>query len=929
MDLRKALAAIPFSGDTAVPEPPEPVVSPWLVAAAVLAQFDPAALNSTAGILKPTLPEMTELLEASVETFGGGSGRRLRKLRPPVRRRVLASLGTAEAMRAALALNEVPDLPVQAGFAALLDGPADWQAVLDRDDPFGLAGLAEALEWVDGILPGLPPAEEVRRRLTRARLLQPMRKLVGEHFAGREDVLAQLAHHLYSGVADEVLMLQGPGGVGKSTVLAKFILDQLEDDPEPPTVILLNLDNPELVIDDPFTLIQEAGRQLRVQHPETSAALDDQGRLIASLQRRSRGTASLESLSGQHVAWEEITRIAAETMALVPGTKPILMVIDTFEEAQFTGPSAVERLMQLINSLKAGNQRLRVVLAGRVEAPVPRERTLSIGALDPGSARAVLEKSSGISPLPDVVFQAIFEITEGNPLSTHLAGRILAAEGITAFAEPGLQASLLGRIRSEQVQGRLYGRVLWHIHDPDVRKLAYPGLAVRRITVDVLMQVLSGPCDVAVPDIATAHALLDEFAAEVSLVYRDPQDGALKHRADVRRVMLDDLRRDRAETVAEIDRLAILYWQSQPGPVARAEEIYHRLAAGEEPYLVDARWEPGIEPMLSTAIGELPASGKVYLLNRLNLDLTPDLVAEADQTSWEQNVERTARGQLRDAFPETALEILAQRDERLPGSPLYLTEAEALQAIGQGSLALEVIERGSRLAEAAGERSQVVLLQLLAELIHERAGKLTEAARCVADAVTAAGLIENPQLRLRTLSAALRLNRKFLHVGGPPPEELATRAVGLIRDIGLNALFDTPGLLRELAAELGPRVPGLIDTAIEVTGTFVAVPDHVLRNLPRHLLDPVLRDSRALVIWMERLLESVGPQTDARRLLYSAVVPVQRLAAERLVADLLAAEIDISVGRPPSQRMQNRRKPWRDVTPAQKAATSAMPRARK
>ena len=913
MDLRKALAAIPYTTAAAAPDA---APSPWILAAAVLAQFDPATLNSAVGRLKPTRPEMTDLLEASSDAFGGVAGRRLRRLRGPVRRRALAHLGTADAMRQALALNPVPDLPVQAGFLALLDGPDIWRPLVEGDDPVALSGVFEALDWIVGVLPDLPPADLVRGRLARARLLQPMRRLVGDHFAGREEVLAQLVHHLHDGPADEVLMLQGPGGVGKSTVLAKFILDQLDHDPEPPTVILLNLDNPELVIDDPFTLIQEAGRQLRAQHPDMNPALDEQASLIASLQRRSRGTASLESLSGQGVSWSEITRIADATVAMVPGTKPILLVIDTFEEAQFTGPSAVGRLMQLVDSLKAGNARLRVVLAGRVAEPGRRETTLTIDALDVGSARSVLEKSSGLGPLPDAVVDEIYRITEGNPLSTHLAGRVLAAEGLGAFETPDLRAALIGRIRSEQVQSRLYGRVLWHIHDPRIRKLAYPGLAVRRITVDVLMQVLAGPCDIEIPDHAAAFLLMDDFAAEVSLVERDPQDGALRHRADVRRVMLNDLRRDRADTVAEIDRLAILYWQGQPGLVARAEEIYHRLAAGEEAWRVDPRWEAGIEPLLSTAINELPPAGRVYLSNRLNLDLTPELVAEADQAGWEQNVERTARGLLRDDLPELALQMMSHRDQRLPGSKLYLAEAEALQAIDQSRLALGVIARGSRSAEDAGERSQAVLLRLLAVLIHEREGRLAKAAEQAVAAVTLAAAIENPLLQLRTLSALLRLNRKMRHPGGPPAETLAARAARLIAEIGLNALFETPGLLRELAAEIGPRVDGLVDTAVQVTGAYVQVPDRLIQHLPRHLLDPLLRRDPTLVMWMQRTVQLVQPRMDASMLLRSAVLAAQRLATERLVSDLLAAEIDMSVGRPPSLRMLARRKPWREVTPA-------------
>ena len=175
--------------------------------------------------------------------------------------------------------------------------------------------------------------------------------------------MAEIATHLNLAPEGSVLMLQGPGGVGKSTVLAKFILDAVEKSPCPPTVMVLNLDDPQLGIDDPFTLLQEAGRQLRIQHPDLNPRLDEMRGYIASLQRRSRSMEVFESVSGGTVEWSAVTQIAREIMALIPGQQPVLLVIDTFEEAQTTGPSAVNRLLQLVESLRSGNPRLSVVIA--------------------------------------------------------------------------------------------------------------------------------------------------------------------------------------------------------------------------------------------------------------------------------------------------------------------------------------------------------------------------------------------------------------------------------------------------------------------------------------------------------------------------------------------------------------------------------------
>ncbi len=905
IDLRKALSEISY-----LPTGTEPGEdSPWIAAASVLAQFDPLTLNSTAGLVDPSSPAMTDLLEASVASL---AERKARRLKSGIRRRALQRLHTSDAMRAALALNTGPDTPTQAAFAAILEGPVAVQALLDVDDPVVLAGLTEALGWVDGILPGLPPAERASERLARARLVAPLRKLVGSHFAGREDILKQISDHLALAPPDQILMLQGPGGVGKSTVLAKFILDALDKTEHAPTVIWLNLDNPELVIDDPFTLLQEAGRQLRAQHPKLGGRLDELRNVIASLQRRSRSVAELESVAGGAVDWNAVRSIASEVVAAVPDTSAILLVIDTFEEAQFTGHSAVQRLLQLVHSLQDGNPRLKVVIAGRVAEPMFQERALPITALEPVSARAVLEKVSGMPTLPDALVDQIYRITEGNPLATHLAGRVLATEGADAFGAGTDFTDLLGQIRTEQVQARLYGRVLGHIHDDEIRRLAYPGLTVRRITPEVLYDVLAGPCRVNVPDLAEAYRLFGLFEREVALVERDPQDGALRHRADVRRIMLRDLRADQPDLTTEIDEAAIIHYRGQSGLIARAEEIYHMLAHGVSAAEVDARWELGLEPYLAPALEELPPVAQVYLSSKLRLDLRPELQAAADQDSWEAITEQTTRALMRDGLAEQALGVLHQRCARKAGSKLYLTEAEVLHMLGRRRQALVLLVEAKKSAVQAGERVLLVRLGLLGALMHEGAGSLAKAAVEAKAAFDIAELTQNAMVRLRCIVALLRLHRKVRNMPGPAPAALVFAAEGLIEDVGQSALFDTPGLLRDLAAELGMRNPRLLATALSVTGSYVELPPIAVQHVKAVSgAAGLVSDPRAKAYLLEHPVTLSG-RLDAMTLINAVQAPEARFAATVLVTDLLTLETDAARGRLASRTMQSLRKPWRE-----------------
>jgi len=83
--------------------------------------------------------------------------------------------------------------------------------------------------------------------------------------------------------------------------------------------------------------------------------------------------------------------------------------------------------------------------------------------------------------------------------------------------------------------------------------------------------------------------------------------GSVRHIPELRRLMLRDLLAQRAAgTVKEIDEAAVKYYSGQPGPRARAEEIYHRLRLGETGTSLDARWIEGAGEYLRSAVEELP-----------------------------------------------------------------------------------------------------------------------------------------------------------------------------------------------------------------------------------------------------------------------------------------------------------------------------------
>jgi hypothetical protein len=150
------------------------------------------------------------------------------------------------------------------------------------------------------------------------------------------------------------------------------------------------------------------------------------------------------------------------------------------------------------------------------------------------------------------------------------------------------EISAFRAIRSKKVRDYLYKRILDHIFDPDVRRLAHGGLVVRRLTADVIRYVLAGPCMVDVADDARAQELFDAYSQEVWLVSWNT-DGSLEHRSDMRRMMLPLLRQDDPDRVMEIHSAAVRYYQRRSDITSRAEELYHRLCLHDSTESLDRR----------------------------------------------------------------------------------------------------------------------------------------------------------------------------------------------------------------------------------------------------------------------------------------------------------------------------------------------------
>lgn len=818
-------------------------LTPYLDAAAVLVAFDPFRLRPVSGEFDEGAREgvLDHLLPLS-EQLSNGPQQGLWSLSFSERRAALRRMATRERMQQALDANPSrPNTPVQRMFERVLVGVPIALSQLSRDE---VAGLITVLDWVEDILDGLPERMAVRSALARADLLAPMQRLAGRGFVGRQRELQQLDDYVFADLEPLApLFVFGPGGVGKSTLLAGFILDRLE--PKNVPFVYIDIDRPTVRPERPLSLLLEAVTQLHQQLNLPLYLFDPFIKEITYGMGRQEKGRHLES-APLEFSW--IFNVLEQTLASAGiSQQRIVFFVDTFEEAQFLGPDIVWALTEFLFALAHSDAAYRVVISGRalpeefisrafpglLDRWASKERAIELshlpdcpidlGVLDEGPARELLQRSiqlAGLPPLGEDDLNALIGIVGRNPMCIKLAARLLRDEGVESFRES--RSKFLVKLKAEKIQALLYGRILNHIHGDDVRKVAYPGLIVRRITPAVIREVLAKPCGLELNAQRNENSIYEDLGKEAALVERDYTDGSLRHRGDVRRAMLADLTDYvEPEVVEEIDGAAVAFYETQPGAVARGEEIYHRLRLCEPVDVLNERWSPEAAGRLKGAGEELPAQQRLWLAEKLGITLDDSVRETASQEAWEAQAYRSVDRFLESGAPEKALSVLHERSVRLPRSPLYSLEAEALRFLGQFDEALRVARTGVEAAVNAGAIDVALDLLLKMVVIEETRARLAGADRLLDEADTVAAHTPNETLRLRVKITRLRVQRQLRPEAREERAALRRDVLATLTDEVLHKLRSHPVLLREVAAELGEEDPRITAAAIETLGVEV------------------------------------------------------------------------------------------------------------
>ena len=736
-----------------------PEQHPALVAAALNHVFTIQTLPA-----QPEPPLVRQLFRDSVPAPGFWESRG-RILSRPRRAEILRRLGL-DGIRAALDGSAQPfRTPTQEMFETLVRAEP---IALDTRSTADLVALREAAHWVAGLVDPPFSDSEIARAIDRSLAWSPFSHLLNRSFVGRDDDLGALGRFVGVEIADDglkalrpseqrLMLLEGVGGIGKSALIAHFLarIRNTKGESWCPFAYL-PCDNPAADVTDTDLLLTEAAEQI-LRHVRVTRSPDSEDAVreaelahkrfldhvrvhAAAVDLASKRSSSSESLDlrldvlrdgSLDVADAFLDFAHAATWVMAIGRKgapPCLIVIDTFEEVRYRSAARLLPFWRLVWYLLDFSEHVRIIISGRPPVQNPGERSpaqrLPLTELSREASVDLLRDDVDLDP---ETLDRLARQIGGNPLNLRLAARVISGEAPARYGIKGLKTRHLGffRVSEELIRGQLYSRVLDHIHDERVRKLAHPGMVVRRITPQVIETVLAPVCDIELTEVENAEHLFQELSKEHTLVRLD-DDQSLRYRDDVRRPVLKLLTNDKPELTRQVHEAAFNHYldlineSGAPDDVAACEAIYHGLMLGYDGAYVERFWVSGAGDGLDNAIDELPAEGKVWLAGKRDINLPEHYYQEASTAEWERIVGPRALALLQEVGSLEVLSMLSERDERTVLSPLVSIEARCLISIGDYAASEDLLTGALEKAPLDGNPGRKAeYLWLLAKTYHE------------------------------------------------------------------------------------------------------------------------------------------------------------------------------------------------------------------
>lgn len=712
-----------------------------------------------------------------------------------LRRRVLDQIQSEGNLRDELnAIPVRPKNPQQAAFEQIVN---DSFSLEGRDEIEPLAAFQVAASWFSKS-PSSITEEAIKGRIRWLNLIKPFRDLVNGNFQGRADELDELSDYvgaldasgflefsrralrsIFSIREEPPLMIHGPGGIGKSTLLAQFILMHagvVESGRLP--FVYIDFDRSRISPERPLSLLFDALDQMEAQYPEHAKHFgglrESWSRGLAEAQKRISGFRYTTSNAGDSTfdfRARAVSEFAKALEAIDIKDRPFLLFLDTFERVRFSSDHTRTEFWSLLDHFQEQHPYLRIVVSGR--APVGAEpdvepgekqafdlrtRKLELKGLSKKAAIACLEGAEVDPADAKTIAERITPEKFGvSPLSLRVAAAVWhrrRKDGEVDIVDDDFWADL----QAGRIQDQLIERYLNNLTDGDLQRLVNPGFVLRRINKTLIREVLAEPCGVDIMNDGEAEVLFDQLRKAIDLVAStDDVDDDVVPRTEVRQVILSLMEELEQEKVSQIHANARSWYekvsddaiesgQSRLGARMRAEELYHRLMLGGEESVVKQRWLESAAEYLTDVDDEMKPAGLALLKTLRHEHVSEQLNQAASQATWEAAIENQIKHE-KDAGKRLAL--ATQRKERSPGSRIYALHAIALRDLQRTQEALEVVRNGlASFTPEASSAERCDLLLLGAELCLEvsdsdKAREMLAAARTIADRR------EDPQRLLR------------------------------------------------------------------------------------------------------------------------------------------------------------------------------------
>ena len=165
----------------------------------------------------------------------------------------------------------------------------------------------------------------------------------------------------------DLMTLTAQGGLGKSTLLAKFVLDHAQAQNRPFPFAYLDFDHAGIDPERPRQLLIEIARQVGLQFPAAQDRLQRLADDIRAERVRSSTYAAAQPASEIQDVFARFAEILHDRVTF--RDRAFLLVLDTLEIVQWNG-AAMERLAGLVDEFRRkGLDELRIVASGRADVP--------------------------------------------------------------------------------------------------------------------------------------------------------------------------------------------------------------------------------------------------------------------------------------------------------------------------------------------------------------------------------------------------------------------------------------------------------------------------------------------------------------------------------------------------------------------------------